>query len=69
MGGTTRARLGAALAVDDIWSALFVLAEEEPADLPAAVEARYAQAPKGERRHLAWLLRCAGGAIRRFCAC
>ncbi|MFD4941526.1 hypothetical protein ACFWNT_03085 [Streptomyces sp. NPDC058409] len=60
MDGTTRARLDAALAADDIWSALFALTEEAPADLPAAVEARYGQASKDERRHLSWLLWCAG---------
>ncbi|MFJ7252864.1 hypothetical protein ACIQWV_09810 [Streptomyces sp. NPDC098085] len=60
MDGTTWARLDAVLAADDIWSALFALTEEAPADLPAAVEARYGQASKDERRHLAWLLRCAG---------
>ncbi|MCX5342413.1 hypothetical protein NRF20_23655 [Streptomyces sp. R-74717] len=60
MDGTTRVRLDAALAADDIWSALFALTEEAPADLPAAVEARYGQASKDERRHLSWLLRCVG---------
>ncbi|WP_326660196.1 hypothetical protein [Streptomyces sp. NBC_00385] len=60
MDGTTQTRLDAALGADDIWSALYALAEEAPPDLLAAVEARYGPAAEGERRHLSWLLRCAG---------
>ncbi|MGW1652589.1 hypothetical protein [Streptomyces atratus] len=60
MDGTTRARLDAALAADDIWSALSALAEDAPAGLPAAIEARYGRAAKDERRHLSWLLGALG---------
>ncbi|MFJ7492555.1 hypothetical protein ACIQZB_15115 [Streptomyces sp. NPDC097727] len=61
MGDTnTRARLDAALAAEDIWSALFALTEEAPADLPASIEARYGRASKDERRHLSWLLGALG---------
>ncbi|MFD7492426.1 hypothetical protein ACFV8T_08395 [Streptomyces sp. NPDC059832] len=56
MNGTTRARLDTALAANDVWSALFALAEDAPADLPAVVEARYGKAANDERRHLSWLL-------------
>ncbi|MCX4731042.1 hypothetical protein [Streptomyces sp. NBC_01363] len=60
MNGTTRARLDAALAANDIWSALFALTADAPADLPAAIEARYGRAAKDERRHLSWLLGALG---------
>ncbi|MFJ9680029.1 hypothetical protein ACIRP2_18465 [Streptomyces sp. NPDC101194] len=60
MDGATPARLEAALAADDIWSALFALAEEAPDGLAAAVEERYGRAPKGERSHLSRLLGALG---------
>ncbi|MFJ8850417.1 hypothetical protein [Streptomyces sp. NPDC102437] len=59
-GGTAPARLEAVLAADDIWSALFALAEDAPAGLPDAIGARYGRAAQAERRHLTWLLGALG---------
>ncbi|MGW1187456.1 hypothetical protein [Streptomyces sp. NPDC002559] len=58
--GAAGARLDALLAADDIWSALFALAEEAPAGLPDAIGARYGRASKTERRYLSWLLGALG---------
>ncbi|MFB7080489.1 hypothetical protein [Streptomyces sp. NPDC056308] len=60
MDGTTPARLDAALAANDIRSALLALAADAPAGLPAAIEARYGRAAKDEQRHLSWLLGALG---------
>ncbi|MFB6873629.1 hypothetical protein [Streptomyces sp. NPDC056323] len=58
--GTAPARLEAVLTAEDIWSALFALAEDAPAGLPEAIGARYGRAAQDERRHLTWLLGALG---------